>query len=310
MTNKNLPLVTIFTLSFNSPDLFGAIDSVLMQDYGNIEYIILDDQSDNFDCNAVKEYISSKQKGNITNLIVEVNPKRLGIVAQTNKALSLSKGKFIFNLAGDDQFYDEKVISDWVKEFEKTGADVITAYREVYDPTLTKPLFTLPKPIEVHALKNYSPDELLEFMEGYNIVFGSCTARSRKAVEEVGLVEETYKLVEDYVLTLRYLRQNKKIHFFDRKVIKYRQGGVCAVDNVNKQYLEESDVIFNNEVLPYSKNKKNAIKKYKLWRQGVEFRQKANKAKSKTLFSLCYALAHPLFSVRKVNKKLREKRYS
>lgn len=314
MNKKNSPLITIFTLSFNSPDLFGAIDSVLTQDYENIEYIILDDCSDNFDSEEIEKYINSQQKGNISRIIVEKNDKRAGIVAQTNKALRYSTGEYIFNLAGDDQFYDGKVISDWVNEFQKTGADVITAYREIYDENLTTPIRVLPKQKDVNAIKTLTPSQLFEYIEGCNVIFGSSTARSKRAINELGPIDEKYKTVEDYVMVLRHLRKNKPVAFFDRKVIKYREGGVCAADHINKEYLKESDEIFNCEILPFTANKKLAKKKYIYWRKGTVLGQIAKKAKTKHnpiyFFFACmgYGLIHPIFMVKKIIQKSRNRK--
>lgn len=316
MNKKNSPLITIFTLSLNSPDLFGAIDSVLMQDYDNIEYIILDDCSEHFDVDEIKKYVSSKQKGNIISLVVEKNSERLGIVKQTNKALTYSTGKYIFNLAGDDQFYDDKVISDWVKEFEETGAEIITAYREVYDEHLSVPIRIMPEPNDVEAIKTLSPKQLFEYMEAHNIIFGSSTARSRKNVDRLGLVDEKYMLIEDYIVALRQLRTNKPINFFDRKVIKYRDGGVCAVDKVDKEYLKDNDKIIKYELLPYSENKKAAKKKYLNWRKGTILAQYRNRSKMKHnpiysffIYSL-FVLRYPLFTLRKMIEKSRKRNRS
>ncbi|MBQ3754696.1 MAG: glycosyltransferase [Clostridia bacterium] len=277
MKTDKSPLVSVITLSYNSPDLYGAIDSVLNQDYDNIEYIILDDGTPSFDEKQVEDYIEGKQRGNITRLVVTKSPKRLGIVKETNRGLSASTGEYIFNLAGDDQFADDKVLSDWVVEFKRTGAEIITAYREVYDEDLKEALYPMPTPEEVNAIKTFSPEELFEYVEGYNIVFGCCTARTRKNLQDIGLISEKYKLVEDYVLLLRLLRAGKHIEFFDRVVVKYRSGGVCAINRINREYLRDNDNIFKHEVLPYSTDKKRAKRKYYDWRNGTIWLQHQNR---------------------------------
>ena len=65
------PLVTVVTPSYNnSKTIFGAIDSVLMQSYPNIQYIVCDDASSDFDGEAIIEYIRAKNTGNIVDFIV------------------------------------------------------------------------------------------------------------------------------------------------------------------------------------------------------------------------------------------------
>lgn len=123
------PVITVLTLSYNSPSLEAAVDSVLAQDYDNIQLIIIDDHSERFDENSLRGYITAKNRGNITELVIVRNQQNLGITASSNEALRRASGKYIVNLAGDDAFYDGRVISDLYHEFEKTGAMIITGYR-------------------------------------------------------------------------------------------------------------------------------------------------------------------------------------
>jgi len=50
-------------LSYNSPDLLAAVDSVLRQTYGNIQYIIVDDGSEKFDKEALLEVALCLKEG-------------------------------------------------------------------------------------------------------------------------------------------------------------------------------------------------------------------------------------------------------
>lgn len=317
MKEGKTPLITVITLSYNSPDLYGAIDSVLNQTYPSIEYIILDDGTQEFDEDIIRDYINTKQHGNIEHLVVKKNNERRGIVKQTNKALILSNGQYIFNLAGDDQFADSDVLLDWVNEFIKTGAEVITAYRDVYDNNLENMLYRMPTNEEVKAIKELSPKQLFEYVEGYNIVFGCCTARNRENIKTVGLIPKEYKLIEDYVILLKQLRLNIKISFFDRVVVKYRSGGICAVDNINREYWKDSDNIFKNEVLPFSENKRRAKRKYKQWKNNVlllQVRQKFKEEKetngkfSGFFLYVKYAFKHPRIAVLLLKQKIDNKK--
>ena len=59
------------------------------------------------------------------------------------------------------------------------------------------------------------------------------------------------------------------IHFFNRIVVKYRLGGISYAQNISKLYLKESNKLFINEILPYSKYKIKAIKNYIAWRRNI-----------------------------------------
>lgn len=101
--SKAMKTATVLTLSYNSPDLICAIDSVLMQTYGNIQYIIVDDGSREFDKEKILKHIAGKNRGNICAEII-VNKENKGIIKSSNLGLRIARGDYIINLAGDDCF--------------------------------------------------------------------------------------------------------------------------------------------------------------------------------------------------------------
>lgn len=304
------PLVTVVTPSYNnSKTIFGAIDSVLMQSYPNIQYIVCDDASSDFDGEAIIEYIRANNTGNIVDLIVTRNDSNLGITKNLNRALSKANGKYLFNVAADDQFFDESVLTQWVERFESTNADVITAKRAVYDENLETHLYDAPTSAEIIAIENSTPQELFEKMRGYNLIFGCCTARTKMSFELMGGYDERYTLVEDYPSNLKLSRTGIPIIFWDRIVIKYRSGGISSQGGLSEKYLQTSDSIFKNEVLPYCQNPSAAKSDYKAWKnEAIWLREKktfesAHNEKStvcKRLKYICFmAIKHPVISIKR-----------
>ena len=81
-------LVTVIIFSYNNLKyLRQAIDSVLMQDYEQIQLIVSDDGSAHFDLQAVRQYIERKKRDNIKEYLVRTNGRNLGTVRQLNRAL-------------------------------------------------------------------------------------------------------------------------------------------------------------------------------------------------------------------------------
>ena len=74
-----------------------AIESILMQTYQNIEFIIIDDGSTNDTYNWAKELTQ-----NDTRVILRKNEKNLGLTKTLNIALKLSTGDIIARMDGDD----------------------------------------------------------------------------------------------------------------------------------------------------------------------------------------------------------------
>ena len=253
MQNKT-KLVTVITLNYNNPFIVDSINSVLEQTYNYIQYIIVDDCSRNFNTNEISCYIDEHQPGNIVDKIIIKNSKNMGITKSANIAMDNAKGDYIINLAGDDIFYDSKTITEWVKKFEDSKANIITAYRIAYDENLQKKLEILPTPRQVSLLKNSSPEELFEVLTKENFIFGCTTARTKQCIERCGKYDERYHFIEDYPWNLRVLRQGEKIFFWDRIVIKYRTGGISSPLQFNAQYAQDTKLIYKNEIRPYTKH--------------------------------------------------------
>lgn len=268
MNKENHPLATIITPVFNSPDLHGAIDSVLKQTYPQIQYLIIDDCSTKFSVEKIEKYIQRKARANITDFEVVRNHSNLGTVKTLNRALTLAKGRFIFNLAGDDNFFDDNVIADWVHEFQKTQTLVITAYRDVYDYQLKHYINTLPKPQHAHLINDLSPRDLFEYLATQgNCISGSCTAISKECFEKYGTYDERYRYLEDYPFYLSLLRQGVQIQFLKRKVIRYRSGGISdTCHSINKELEKDQDTLYQIGIIPYTKNIKQ-LKKIVKYRQ-------------------------------------------
>ena len=269
--DDGLSLVTVITPSFNSPDILDTVRSVLEQDYPRLEYIVIDDGSESFDRKAIEEFYSGTDSR--VELRIMVNEKNLGTVRTLNRAIAASSGRYIFNIAADDVYADPSVISEWVAEFESTGAMVITAKRDIYDPGMRVRYRTAPSGKVIRKIRESTPKELFRAMYGSNMVVGCCTAQSRACFDTYGLYDERYRIIEDYPRFLRLSREGVRIHFFDRTVVKYRSGGISSQARYNRVYEEESDSIFRNEVLEFADDKGSAESEYGAWKRRTVLRR-------------------------------------
>lgn len=302
-------LVSILIPVYNSPDLFLSLDSVLYQNYPNIEIIMIDDASYCFEKKKVENYIRNNNRGNITYFCIECNEKNLGIVKTMNIATQKARGRYLFSLAGDDCFYDDCVISDWVLEFQKTGAKVITAKRQNYDEYLQTKGEIFPTKLQAWYLKKLNSNELFRKIATENFILGSCTARDAKVVAEYGYFDERYRMIDDLPFLLKFLRHGERIHFFDRCVIKYRGGGISSICVWNESYIIESDFLFKNEVLPFVDDSNYFIKRYEEWKKRkrwlYEYKQEIRQKKVIERFCsiLKYRAKMPGYTVRRIFEK-------
>jgi glycosyltransferase involved in cell wall biosynthesis len=298
--------------SYNSPDLYLALDSILAQDYGRIQLIVIDDASCSFSRDEAEKYLCDNCQDNIEEYSIIVNERNMGTTYSLNRALKESKGEFIFNLAGDDCFYDSRVLSDWVHAFLETGAEVMTARREVYDENLQVAYCTEPTPKQIKLLQSLSPEELFEEVSPINFIFGCCTARTAESIRKYGCYDERYRLVEDHSMNLSLLRRGVKIAFFNRVVVKYRGGGISSAGRYSEAYEKDVDAILENEILPYTKHPFRVRWKHWKWKRDQKLGARYSELRerwsgSRPMYALVwiwYRLHHPLRSIHRLCEKL------
>lgn len=140
--NNNLPQVSIITVVRNAENAIEkTIKSVIEQEYPNLEYIVIDGDSQDNTKSIIQNYIHD-----ITKYISE--PDR-GIYDAMNKGAKLASGDWIIYMNAGDYFYAPNSISS-LNNVLNSDADVILAgVEEVLVDELETRLFQrMPKPIE------------------------------------------------------------------------------------------------------------------------------------------------------------------
>jgi glycosyltransferase len=106
--------ISIITVCYNSADtLKFTLNSVLSQDYKNLEHIIIDGGSTDNTANLLEEYPLKKK--------IVVSEKDNGIYDALNKGLNKATGDFATYLHSDDIFYNPNIISNMVRKIKKNN---------------------------------------------------------------------------------------------------------------------------------------------------------------------------------------------
>ncbi len=140
MIDSVFPLVSVAILTYNSSKFITeAIESVLSQDYPNIEIVISDDASTDNTLNVVRKY----EKNYPDKIRVISNESNLGPVNNWFKCVWACRGKYIIGLAGDDRFLPSIVLKQ-VAQIESDPNNII-CYTDasVFDVSLQKELYRL-----------------------------------------------------------------------------------------------------------------------------------------------------------------------
>lgn len=265
---------TIILSNYNQENyIYEAIDSIIKQDYKNIELIISDDASKVFYQNKISKYIASKR--NNIDLKFVVNENNIGTVATYNRCLKKATGEYILIFAADDRLNNEKVLSNFVQYFESNkNAMIVTSVTNLYDEKFSNITRTFPNNEEKKKLKVGSA-----YLQNKNLYKGpffapGATAYKKELFNDLNGFNNQYYLIEDWSNFLRCTRLGYKIYFMDKITLDHRGGGVSESgtipQKVYRAIINDTYNIYKNEIFPnmHKMSKKDTIKilnRYKIF---------------------------------------------
>lgn len=261
MNNTNL--VSVLVLSYNNLQYLNeCLKSILEQDYPYIEIVVSDDFSNNFNKDKIEQYIESNKKDNLVSYIINQNSCNLGTVKNLNSAIKLASGNYFINMACDDVFYDNQVISGIVNFYSITNYLIAAGHVAQYDEKLEECLLTTPVWQYIKYVYG-NPIDCYKVLCGGNFIPGPGVSYKRELIDRYGLYDEEYKLLEDYPRWLYLTRNGCSIGYLDRLTIKYRKGGITNNKDTKteKIYKDDLELAEKKEILPYINKIKDVIYK-------------------------------------------------
>lgn len=235
--------ITIVTVCYNACNgLKKTMDSVLRQDYPDIEYIIVDGASSDGTLNLIDEY---KEKFESTENIkfFALSEKDSGIYDAMNKGINLSGGDWIIFMNAGDQFYNSTVVSDvFCKPFDNNITGVYGDTERYYN----------------EWKKVVKGNPLSQIKTGLPLPFCHQSVFVRADILRKLMFDTTYKQAADYDFFLRCYNNGYEFTHVDVIVSQYEMGGVSETNTVF--HLQEKLLIRErNNVEKYSKAKKTYL---------------------------------------------------
>jgi glycosyltransferase involved in cell wall biosynthesis len=237
--------VSIVTVVYNSVETIAqAIDSVLQQDYPDIEHIVIDGQSTDGTVNAIKNY------GDKVSVFVSETDK--GIYDAMNKGIKMATGEVVGVLNADDFFNSPETISNIARAFrenpeiEATIADIVFVKQGDDD-----------KVLRYYSAKDWKPSK---FAWGYMPPHPSFFCK-KNVYERLGYHQTDYEIAADYELLIRFLLVNKvKFKYLPIVTTRMRMGGastrnINSIITLNKEIKRGCDEnnVYTNYFMIYSK---------------------------------------------------------
>ncbi|MCK5696323.1 MAG: glycosyltransferase [Desulfobacula sp.] len=211
------PLVSVILPTFNRAwTLKDAIDSVLFQDYPNIELIIIDDGSED---NTQELLCTYKNK------IMVLTQGNSGVSAARNVGIKTSRGEFIALLDSDDA-WDKRKISCQVGFFKQNPEALICQTEEIW---IRNGKRVNPK------VKHKKPSGMIfEPSLKLCLVSPSAVMMRRQLFEIKGYFDEDFTICEDYDLWLR-VSSTLPIFLIDKPYTIKRGGHKDQLSNFHSQ---------------------------------------------------------------------------
>lgn len=179
-----LPLVTIITPVYNADDYIEeTIQSIIAQDYPNVEYLIVNDGSTDKTSQILSKY---------SRKIIIINQKNSGEASAVNNGLTKAKGKYIMIVNADDPLLPG-AISTAVTFMEK-HKDVVVGYPDWYMIDSLSKVISSVKVLEYNYLK---------MVKDHYCYIGPGAIINTKAFELAGYRDPTFKYVGDFEFWLR-----------------------------------------------------------------------------------------------------------
>lgn len=230
--------VTVITSCYNRQKTIAqAIESVIAQDYPEIEYIIVDGASKDGTVDVLNKYKTRFESDDFKKAHPLFSFKMIsepdhGMYEAINKGLRLATGDVIGLMHSDDFYYDNHTLSDLVKEFERTGADF------VYGDGLYVNFENTDKVIRNWIGGTYSKRKV---KAGWLPLHPTCYIK-RTAYQAVGFYNEKYKIAADTDFLVRALYEHDlKISYLPRYIVKMRMGGL-STDNGKRKKMWDEDI--------------------------------------------------------------------
>jgi glycosyltransferase involved in cell wall biosynthesis len=206
MKTSSNPCISVIIPTYNRCWILReAIDSVLSQQFTDIEIIVVDDGSNDATAALLSAY------GDQINIIHQENR---GVSAARNAGISIAKGKYIAFLDSDDMWLPEK-LSCQVEFFQSHAQAEICQTDEIW----------IRNNVRVNPKNRHKKPSGTIFVPSLQLclVSPSAVMIKKSLFDEIGLFNEVFPACEDYDLWLR-IALYYPIYLIERQLVVKRGG--------------------------------------------------------------------------------------
>lgn len=206
--------ISIITPSYNSATTISrTIESVMAQNYHDLEYIIIDGGSQDNTAEIIAGY-QNKIKINF------ISGPDDGIYDAMNKGIKIASGEVIGILNSDDMFFDDSVLNLVSESFLDNELDIVYGDIKYFSNNVDK------------TNRHWETGEYREgkLNNGWVIPHPALFVRKR-VYDQAGLYREDFRIAADYEFILRILKKYRfNLKYVPRVFVKMYSGGTSGRD--------------------------------------------------------------------------------
>jgi glycosyltransferase len=215
--------ISIITTCFNREKSIGnTVNSVLSQEYPEVEFIVIDGASTDGSVDIIRSY-----EDKIATFVSEPDG---GMYEAINKGIRLATGNIIGLMHSDDMFYSENILPKIADVFKKNDVDIIYGNGIYVDENNTR------KIVRDWISGDYTKEKM---RRGWLPLHPTVYVK-RKVFEQVGLYDESYRIAADSDMLVRMLyKYDFKVHYLNEYIVCMQMGGMSTSISTQKKKWEE-----------------------------------------------------------------------
>ncbi len=220
--------ISIITSCYNRERTIRAcVESVLAQDYRDIEYIIVDGASTDRSVDIIHEAIAGHESR--VKLISEPDH---GMYEAINKGIRMATGDYIGLVHSDDFLFSPRTVSHIVERLAETHADFLYGDGLFVDSENTDRI------VRKWIGGTY---RLWKVRHGWLPLHPTCYIR-KETMEKRGLYNESYRIAADSDLLFRYLLGGDlTVAYLPEYIVRMRMGGM-STDSARRKQMWNEDI--------------------------------------------------------------------
>lgn len=238
--DEDMCKVSVVMSAYNAEKYIAeAIDSILGQTFGDFEFIILDNCSEDHTAEIIRSYHD-------TRIRFVQNEANLGIAGSLNKGLKLSKGQYIARMDADDVSYPRRFATQVKYMDEHPEVCLCAGYHDL----------VVRGQVQKTAQGRTVPPNVMRFCQYFCNKVAHSTVMMRAVVLRDHRLEydARYRISLDYKLWMDLLRFGDQV-VLNEKFMQYRIHESNTSGNVIATRQEAADIV--EEALSYSFSKED-----------------------------------------------------